>query len=434
MKSKHLYSLLIISGSLIFPAAGHSAPLVSIGDNTDVFFNGSSSLRWTSNVFRDEDDEVDDLMYTLSPGFEINIGRGLSNADFSIITSYDIIRYVDRDQLDTELFHIKAIGSYSSSRLDLSGSLSYSEYKNNSGDINVSEDQIEYNNYGADLNGEYRFSPKFSVGSGISYTEKEYKTFEDRFADTKTVDIPLDIFYELTPKVDLSVGYTYTTSNIEDTRSVTSIFDPFVPEIVTTTRNIDSYDRDSHFFNIGARGNLLPKLTGFFKIGYRMRDSDDSVVSSTTSTQALDLFLNPVGAPVLASSTSRSSRDDSGMLGLDADFTWAATPKLTANLRLSRNFGVGGEGETTENSSVDLGASYSINSFFAASANLGYTLRDYSDDDRKDNQYDMGLRLSYTPNQYWRFSGGYNYLENDSDRTDGSYINHMFDLTATLRY
>jgi hypothetical protein len=195
-----------------------------------------------------------------------------------------------------------------------------------------------------------------------------------------------------------------------------------------------AYDTDSHFFNIGARGNLLPKLTGFFKIGYRMRDSGDSVANVTTSTQALDLFLNPVGAPVLGSSTSRSSRDDSGMLGLDADLTWTATPKVTANLLLSRDFGVGGEGGATENSSVNVVASYSINSFWTASANAGYTLRDYSDGGRQDNQYDMGLRLNYTPSQYWRFSGGYSYLENDSDAVDSSYINHMFDLTATLRY
>ena len=40
--------------------AAQAAPLVSIGDNVDVFFNGSSSLQWQSNVFNDEDDEQDD--------------------------------------------------------------------------------------------------------------------------------------------------------------------------------------------------------------------------------------------------------------------------------------------------------------------------------------------------------------------------------------
>lgn len=388
MKNKHFCVLSLISTNLFLLSAGSASPLVSIGDNTDIYFNGSSSLRWTSNVFRDEDKEVDDLMWTISPGFEVNVGRGLSNADLSIVTRYDIIRYDDQSQLDTELFHIKAVGSYKSSRLDLHGSVNYDEEKTSSGENNVINDLIEYDSYGANLDAEYRVSPKFSFGAGIRYTEKEYQTFVDRFADRETWTLPFDIFYELTPKVDLSGGYTYTETDVKAT-----LFNP----------NGD-YTTESHFYNLGARGNLLPKLTGFFKVGYRTREDD------------------------------RSGTDDSGMLGLDANFTWAATPKLTVNLDMSRDFGVGGEGQSTENTSFNLSSSYSISSFFAASANLGYTLRDYTNADREDDQYNAGLRLTYLPNQFWRFSTGYTYSENESDSIDRSYVNHMIDLTATLRY
>lgn len=413
MKIKHPHLFSIITASLLLQSGAQAAPLVSIGDNTDVFFNGSSSLRWSSNVFRDEDDEVDDLIWTLSPGFEVNVGRGLSNADLSIITRYDIVRYEDQDHLDTELFHIKAVGSYKSSRLDLNGSVSYDEEKSNAGDVQFTNDLIESDNFAASLNSEYRFSPKFSFGAGASYREKDYTgEFDDRLADRETVTLPFDLFYELTPKVDLSVGYSYTQTDVEET---------LTPAGGGFATAVSDYEYSSHFFNVGARGNLLPKLTGFFKVGYRTRNSDDSTVQT--------LFAGmPVGAP-----TTRS-HDDSGMLGLDADFTWSATPKLTVGLALSRDFGVGGEGQSTENSSADLSASYSINSYFAASANLGYTLRDYSDGNREDNQYDTGLRLSYSPNRYWRFSTGYTYVENDSDAFDRSYKNHMVDLTATLRY
>jgi hypothetical protein len=391
MKNTQISLLSLIPMGLLFQAAIVTAsPLVSIGDNADIFFNGSSSLRWSSNVFRDEDKEVDDLTWTLSPGFEVNVGRGASNADFSIITRYDIIRYQDNDQLDTELFHIKAIGSYRSSRLDLSGSVAFDENKTSSGENNITNDLIEYNTTSASVNGEYRVSPKFSFGSGFSYSNKEYQTFEYYFADRETIRVPVDVFYELTPKVDLSLGYSYTNTDVDAT-----VLNP----------NGD-YTQESSFFNVGARGNLLPKLSGFFKIGYRTRDYD------------------------------HSSYDDSGMLGLDADFTWSATPKVTVRLDLSRDFGVGGEGESTENTSANLSGSYSINSYIAASARLGYTLRDYTDSnsDRKDNQYISGIRLSYTPNEYWRFSTGYTYTDNDSNQTSSSYIDHVLDLTASLRY
>ena len=122
------------------------------------------------------------------------------------------------------------------------------------------------------------------------------------------------------------------------------------------------------------------------------------------------------------------------MLGLDADLTWSATPKVTATLGLSRDFGVGGEGQSTENTGIDLRTSYSINRQFAASANIGYTLRDYSNGNREDNQYNLGLRLGYSPNQYWQFSTGYTYTENDSDSAFRSYEDHTVDLSASLRY
>ena len=416
MKNKQLYLLPLVSMGLLTQGTTSASPLVSIGDSADVFFNGSSSVRWASNIFRDEFSEVDDLYWTLSPGFELNVGRGVSNADLSVITRYDIIRYQDNDQLDVELFHIKAIGSYRTSRLDLSGTVSFDENKTSSGENNVINDLIAYDNTAARFGAEYRFSPKFSFGSGVKYREQEYQTFVDRFADREVLDVPFDVFYELTPKVDLTVGYVYTNTDIE--KRILPTADPLVG------LETAGYETNSHFFNVGARGNLLPKLSGYFKAGYRVRSSDDSarrnvVLSSGATTGA---------------ALSSTTRDNTGMLGLDADLNWTASPKLQVRLGMSRDFGVGGEGNSTENSSVNLTGMYSINSYFSASSNLGYTLRDYTDNNREDNQYLAGLRLTYRPNEYWSFATGYTYSDNSSNQANSSYVNHTVDLTATLRY
>ena len=64
-----MYLVILFTASLLLQTFVSAAPFVSIGTNTDVYFNGSSSLRWTSNVFRDEAEETDDLTWTLSPGF-----------------------------------------------------------------------------------------------------------------------------------------------------------------------------------------------------------------------------------------------------------------------------------------------------------------------------------------------------------------------------
>ena len=395
-----LASLAPIAG--LFTAAD-AAPLVSVGDNVDVFFNGSSSLQWQSNVFNDDDDDQDDLKFTVSPGFEVNVGRGVSNLDLSIITRYDIICYDDLSHLDNELFHIKAISSYKSSRWDVNGSVSFDESQSTTGygDDNRKGRLTESDNTAARLNGEYRLSPKFSFGSGVNYSDREY-TDDDGLADRETYSIPSDLFYELTPKVDLSVGYTYTTSDVGST--------------LNGNYYVGSYDREGHFLNVGARGNLLPKLSGFFKVGYRYNDPDDSNIRIG-------------GVP-----SGSTDRDSSGTMGLDADFTHLTTPKVTTKLGLHRGFGIGGEGQSTENTSANLSASYSINTNYSASANFGYTFRDYVDQDREDNVYRTGVTFSYVPNQYWRFSTGYSYSENDSDRDGQSYESHTLSLSASLRY
>ena len=384
------------------PIAMQAAPLVSIGDSVDVFFNGSSSLEWQSNVFSDETNEVDDFKYTVSPGFEVNVGRGLSNLDLSIITRYDVVRFDEVTDLDNELFHIKAVGSYAGSRLSVNGLVSYDESQSNGQDGNDNQKGklSASETTAANLNGEYTLSPKFSFGAGVNYNYREYK--ESSSADRESYTIPLDIFYELTPKVDLSIGYTYTSTEVFST--------------VSGASGVSGYDKEQHFVNVGARGDLLPKLTGSFKIGFNTMDSDDPSTRDGNG---------PEG---------RSDRDSDSSLGLDASFTYLATAKVNTQLSLNRNFDVAGQGESTEATRVDLSANYSINTQYTATANLGYTLREYVDTRREDDNYRTGVILSYVPNQYWRFSTGYKYTENSSSDAGQSYEAHVINISASLRY
>ena len=96
---------------------------------------------------------------------------------------------------------------------------------------------------------------------------------------------------------------------------------------------------------------------------------------------------------------------------------------------------MGGQGSVTEVSRIRVNSGYNLNPRWSASSKLGYTLRDYQDDsNREDKQYLLGLGLNYTAPDYWRFSGGYRYLENDSSQRGFSYNSHNFYLTAQLRY
>lgn len=384
----------ILAGLALPFSAVQASPLVSIGDQVDVFFTGTSSVSWQSNLFRSDTNEVEDFLLTLSPGFEFDFGRGLSNADFRITTRYDILSYDKSDDWNTETLHIKALGSYQASRLTVNGTVSFDETQTTLQDNVTVGSLVESEITAVNVKGEYVVSPKFSVGSGVSYSDRVYTTQEASYADRESYSIPVDVFYELTPKVDLSLGYQYTTRDVES---------------VTLPSFKSAYETESHFFNIGARGDLLPKLVGSVKVGYRQQDTDYSDATADT--------------------------DDSG-LGIDTSLVWAASPKLAHTLLIARDFGSSGAGARIEESSINYKASYSIDSQWGASANLGYSLREYLDDanDREDVYVSAGLRLNYSPNQYWSFGGGYTYMENDSDLAANSYENHKLDVSASLRY
>ncbi|MFT4901331.1 MAG: hypothetical protein ACI81V_000601 [Lentimonas sp.] len=381
-------AVLLFSAVLAPFGVAHASPLVSVGDQLDVFFKGSSNLSWSSNLFRDSSNEVEDLLLTVTPGFEFKFGRGVSNADFSVLTSYDILRYDKSGAWDTELFHVKALGSYSANRLTATGSASFDERQTTVRENVAPGTLVESNQTRFNVEGEYEYSPKFSVGSGVKYSDREYTSLESSYADRENFTIPVDVFYELTAKVDLSFGYQYSQTEVE------------------ANGTVSAYDVDSHFFNVGARGDLLPKLIGSFKFGYRSQDTDYS--------------------------TGADKSDSS--LGVDASFTYVTTPKLTNSLTLSRDFGASGTGSRVEETSANLSANYAIDSQWSALARLGYSLREYLDSSRDDSYYTAGLRVNYTPNQYWSFGGGYGYSDNDSDVGVNSFQNHKLDVSASLRY
>ena len=386
------------------PVYGGS-PLYSFNEFANLYFDGAVNVLWDSNIFRDEDSEEGDVTYVFSPGLELVIGSSSSKSQAIVRTNYDIIQYQDNDHLDKNNFHISANGGYSGHRLDLSGLAQYDEKQITSGESNKKNVTIDVEDVKGRVLGEYRLSPKFSFKAGADYFERSYVlNSRDEFADYSYIRFPLDLFYEWTSKIDLSAGYTYKDGKIDDYKSGTTRF--------------GGYDYKSHFYNVGIRGSFSPKLSGFFKVGYRSRESGDSYDT------------NPDGVRTPSDRGSGSN----GHLGLDSGLTWKLTQKSIHSIVLERDFGVGGEGHITEISRIKVNSSYSVNSQWSANSELGYTIRDYQSDDREDKQYLLGFGLRYSANEYWSFSGGYRYHENNSTRSSFSYTSHNLYLTARLRY
>ena len=186
----------------------------------------------------------------------------------------------------------------------------------------------------------------------------------------------------------------------------------------------ESYDSQSHFFNLGLRGQVvLLKLSGFLKAGYRINEPDNSI----DRIYATDGTFVGIGR--------ENQRDTSGMFAVDADLIWAASPKLTSTLQLSRDFSAAAEGNTTEESSIRLLTNYSMTPHWSADNMLSYTRREYQHaGDREDDQYLIGLNLTYRPSHQWQFVAGYHYSENASTQDNYSYENHRLSLQARFAY
>lgn len=367
--------------------ANYSSPLIVVGDYVNVFFDGSSSLLWYSNVFFDDEKEVEELVLEMSPGLEANLSNQASGFDASIRANYEIQRFEELFDLNGEYVHVNAVSSYDGARLDLNASYSFDQQQTTAGQQGTQGSEfIQLDVTRARLQGTYTLSPKFSFNSSVNYNDREYKDRKDRLADVESYSIPVDLFYELTPKVDLSVGYEYSFEEVR-------------------TSGVTDFYRKSSFINVGARGNLLPKLSGFFRVGYRT--------------------VNPEG----------SERESDQTLGINAELTHYTTPKLKSSLRLQRGFGVGSEGQSVENTSARLEFDYTISGNFAADLYTELVYNDFQDgNDGQDFVNRSGLRLSYLPNEYWRFSTGYAYIENDSNRLGQGFVNHILDISASLRY
>lgn len=356
-----------------------AAPLVTIGDLGTISFDGSASVKMDDNIFRQEKGEVDDVVVIFSPGLVATLGRNSSNLDISLSTSYDFVSYQDKSDLDSELFHFSAQGAYRSSRLQVSANANYDESKSNTELANRDGDLLEREESRFRLNGEYTLSPKFSVKVGYDWNETAYVgTFADDYQDRKYRRIPIDIFYELTPKLDLSVGYTHGDIDVENGSDA-------------TTDN----------FNVGLRGELLPKLIGNLKVGYNQYDSDSR---------------------------------DTASLALDADLNWTVSSKISHRINIFRNFDASATGTGTQESKVNASTTYQLNSKISLSGRIGYNIRDYLGSDRKDDLTSIGANGTYRLNRNWNLNAGYVFSKNDSNLAGSSYDGNIFTISARLNY
>ena len=375
--------------SLLIPIVAASAaslsaaPFLAIGDSAELFLTGTVGVRFDDNITL-SNNKTDDVIFEIAPGFALEFGKNaLTSGAFTYTET--IARYTDTSSLDSELSNVAFNARYDNQVTKLGFNASFVQLNQNTADIrNPNRGQLsrrDVTTIGG--NGEFEISQKSSVEAGINYVDTAYK--QNTFVDSEIITVPLKYFFEVTPKVDASVGFRYRST------------DQTALSAAGTARDFDDY-----FYSVGARGDFTPKLSGSFSIGVTDRQGDGG--SSETS------------------------------LGLDSSLNYLLSQKTSFNVALSNDFGNSGQGESQENLSFTVGMRSSLSPQFTLTTNATYRKIDYFTR-AADDYYEFTVGGEYVLNEYVTLSGNAAYRDNVSGTgAAGDFTNTVIGFSARVRY
>lgn len=384
--------LTLIATAVAFGAALNAAPLFTIGDQVDVFFNGSFIGKWNSNIYY-SDNKTDDYIYTFRLGAEANYGR---NSKFKASVKFyeDINRYFEETNCNSNLSNVFANASYTEENWFAKFNFSFQQLAQNNETMLLGiiplNDLVRRNVYTAGLNGGYTFSDKLSADAGFNWAREEYTSYEDRYSDFDQYRVPVSVLYSVTEKIKAGVTYQFRYTEYSGGAAAYA--------------NQYGNETTDHFVGLTVNGELLPKLSTELYFGYSIREMNN------------------------AESTEDST------FAFSAKFNYQVTDKLSTYVKANRDFANGAARQSTVNTGVSLGASYMFSEFVGSYANLGYYYSEYMASSRNDDNYFAGVGISYTPNRFVSLSLGYSYRDNSSDMAGASYMGHIIDVNVALRY
>lgn len=366
---KNTIRLALISASI--GASASAAPFMAIGDGAELFLTGSLGIRADDNIFLALNDESD-LIFDLAPGVDITFGKN-SQMQGALTLKHTWSNYSDNSNLNTNLFNGSFSSRYDDGKLKLGFNLGYNELNQNTPDIRGLTRRDAFNVGG---NAEVEISQITSIGAGVTFNHDNYKR-GNPYTDSDSLTVPIDFFYKWTPKVDLSVGYRYRDYQVD----------------------IGS-DSTDHFFNVGARGEFTPKLSGKFQIGLNTRELD-------------------------------RGGDENG-LGLAADFTYTVTPKTNLTFGAGNDYSTTPTGQQQENFDIRGGVTSKIADDWSVGFNLSWRATDYGT--RTDDFVEAGITSTYIINTHANIVASYTHRDYASVLSASEFKNNVFSIAANFRY
>ena len=363
-------SIRVILTAVALAVTAKAAPFLAIGDGAELFVTGVLGIRADDNVFTDKV-ALSDVIFDITPGLELTFGKdGQLKGKFALVDAFS--SYSDNSNLNTNLFAGDFGAGYSDGKLKLDFGTGFHELNQNSVDIHG---LTRRDTFSANLSGEVEISQKTAVSVAYTFTHSNFK--RQSYSDSDDYLVPVNFYYKWTEKLDLSLGYQYRNYQ--------------------TQIGEDSTD---HYFNVGARGDFSPKLSGKFTVGVTNRQ------------------------------LARSS--DETMLGLKASLTYELTPKTSLEIGAANSPDTSPQGQQQKNFALNGSVTSNISDQWKVTGGLSYRASNYFT--RTDDYLEATLGGTYTINTYVNIVGNYARRTNTSVIASGEFTNNVFSVAANLRY
>jgi hypothetical protein len=365
------------SALALTPCLVRADPLLTFGPDVPLYISASESVRRDSNVDLAPTNAEADTIFLFVPGIEVHWTG--SEASLSISASEQFSRYAKVHELDDHLADLAAAYSFAGQALSLSASGGFVQQDQNNL-TSASADQTARHSTGNALaNAELAFGPNTKLGIGSGFNRTTYAQIG--YVGTDVWSFPVDLYYGITPKTDVSVGYR--------------------ADITRTDSGVGN--ADSNFFNIGARGAFTPKLSGQVRVGVTE--------------------LRPEGAP------------DSNDLGLNAALEYQATSNTKMDFTAGSGYTTSPVGTNERVFSLGLSAVTQLSQSFSASFGGSYDSTEYLYAlARKDGFWVGNIGLNYTWTRSTGFQLSYLFRKNDSTLDAAVFSDNVLTLSAASKF
>lgn len=382
--------------------SANAAPLVTIGDQLDIFFRGAVTGSWNSNVtYTGSSNKINDYAAIFRLGAEADYGR---NSKFKANVKFfeDLTRYAQHKEFNSNLSHVMATASYTEQVLKIDANFSFDQRFQNSSTTIQNDALVRYDEYNAGINAVYNFSDKLDgeLGGMWQYTEYLGK-WSAIYSDVDVYSIPVSLLYRITPKISAGLTYQYRYTEFSGGADGNSFW--------------GGDKRNDHFGGVTVRGELLPKLTAMIYAGVTYRD--------------------PSGMDPLVTA-SYGDQDDT-TFAFRATFGYEVSEKLGLFATGYRDFGNGASRQSAINSGCEIGANYYFSEFIRSTASFSYVNSNYAtynNTDRDDDAFAGRIGVSYLPNKFITLSANYRFITNSSNLPGCTYNQHLVDISVALKY